>query len=257
MKSTNFREEARKKLSGKWGKAACISLAYMFIFFILGLIQGLFSENIQTLISIALIIIEIPLGLGLIISFIKLYNNEEVKAFGFLSQGFNNFVRSWAITFQIIIKMIVPIILTIVSYIIIAYAAFRTASDAILYSNASSSSVILLFVGLILLIISSIWSFTKSYYYQLAYIIASENPELSAKDIVQKSKDLMNGKRGKLFCLQFSFIGWAILAIFTLCIGYLWLVPYIQFATISFYKFACGNNKEVDSSVENENKIED
>ena len=56
----------------------------------------------------------------------------------------------------------------------------------------------------------------------------------------------MTGKRGKLFCLQFSFIGWAILATLTLGIGFLWLIPYIQFATISFYKSLTsdsGNNQ--------------
>ena len=66
----------------------------------------------------------------------------------------------------------------------------------------------------------------------------------------------MTGKRGKLFCLQLSFIGWAILAVFTLGIGYLWLIPYVQIAIIAFYKFACGDseNKKIDGSVIVENE---
>ena len=258
MNSANFREEARKQLSGKWGKAAIISLAYAFIFIVIGIIEGLFPDDMESILSLVTTIIEVPLSLGLIISFVRLFNGEDVKAFDFLPQGFNNFVKSWAITFQIFIKMIVPIILTLVSYIIIAFALVKTASAAIYYSEPSSSSVILLVVGMILFVISTVWSVTQSYYYQLAYIIVSEDPELSAKDAVQKSKDLMEGKRGKLFGLQFSFIGWAILAVFTLGIGYLWLIPYIQFATIAFYKFACGNAnvKEVNSTVveDTENK---
>ena len=67
-------------------------------------------------------IIEVPLALGLVISLVRLFNGEDVKAFDFLSSGFNNFGKSWAITFQICLKLILPIILEIVSYIIIAFA---------------------------------------------------------------------------------------------------------------------------------------
>ena len=54
----------------------------------------------------------------------------------------------------------------------------------------------------------------------------------------------MTGNRWKLFCLEFSFIGWAILATLTLGIGFLWLIPYIQVAEIAFARFVCGKNEE-------------
>jgi len=108
-------------------------------------------------------------------------------------------------------------------------------------------------IGCIISIVSMVWATTKSYYYQLAYLVAIENPELAPKDAVLKSKELMTGKRGKLFCLQLSFIGWAILAVIPFCIGYLWLLPYIQFATIAFYKFVNGDNSGVEAEVVTEN----
>lgn len=111
-------------------------------------------------------------------------------------------------------------------------------------------------VGAILLVASLIWSITKSYYYQLSYIVSAEKPELSSKEAVKESEKLMAGKRGKLFCLQLSFIGWAILAIFTFGIGYLWLVPYTQFAIIAFYKFANGANNSIETTVVDKSKIE-
>ena len=77
MVSSDFRKEAREKLSGKWGKAACITLAYVFIFAVLGFIEGLFSDTIEALISIFATIIEVPLALGLIISLVKLFNNGQ------------------------------------------------------------------------------------------------------------------------------------------------------------------------------------
>ena len=258
MVSSDFRKEAREKLSGKWGKAACITLAYVFIFAVLGFIEGLFSDTIEALISIFATIIEVPLALGLIISLVKLFNNEDVKAFDFLSSGFNNFGKSWGITWNIALKMIFPILLTIVAYIVLVYGIFSYSSSILSLENSSSGGIWVL-VGFILLIVSLIWNITKSYYYQLSYIVSAEKPELSSKEAVEESEKLMAGKRGKLFCLQLSFIGWAILVIFTLGIGYLWLAPYIQFANIAFYKFVCGNyeNDISNSSIIVENKNEE
>ena len=66
------------------------------------------------------------------------------------------------------------------------------------------------------------------------YILV-ENPELSLNDALKLSRNMMYGHRWELVKLYLSFIGWIILSIFTLGIGYLWLNPYI-FATLAgFY----------------------
>lgn len=253
MVSSEFRLEARKKLEGKWGKAVCMTLAYVAIFFVIGLIEGLFPESMKSIISIIVAIIEIPLGFGLIISLFKLYNSEEVKAFDFISLGFSNFKKSWGISLHIFLKVLVPFILIIVSYVLIAFGMFGMIGSAFYRTSSTGFFGFLAIIGFILLIVSMIWAILKSYYYQLAYIIAADNSELSSKEAVLKSEELMTEKRGKLFCLQFSFIGWAILACFTLGIGYLWLLPYIQFATIAFYKFVKGDNSSVQTEVVKEN----
>ncbi|MBQ2937570.1 MAG: DUF975 family protein [Clostridia bacterium] len=258
MVSSEFRLEARKKLEGKWGKVACFTLAYMLIFFVLGFIQGffegLFPTSMQFIWSLVVAIIELPLSFGFIISLFKLYNGEEVKAFDFLSLGFSNFKKSWGISLQTALKMIVPIILVIVSYVIIIFGMVGATTASIVGTASTAGSFgVLGIIGFILFVVSMIWATTKSYYYQLAYLVAADNPEMSSKDAVLKSEELMTNKRGKLFCLELSFIGWAILACFTLGIGYLWLLPYIQFATIAFYKFATGNSSDVKAEVVTEN----
>lgn len=75
-----------------------------------------------------------------------------------------------------------------------------------------------------------------SYRYAMAPYIMYENPQMSAIDAINESKALMDGNKWRLFCLNFSFIGWAILAVFTLGIGFLWLVPYQEAAFASFYQ---------------------
>lgn len=252
---SEIRAEARRKLEGKWGKAVSLTLAYSFIFFVIGFIEGLFSESAQRVLQLITFVIEVPLVFGLIISLIKLYNNEDVKAFDVFTLGFNNFGKSWSITFKIFLKMLVPVILLIVSYFLITFGLVSTVSASLYSYSAASGFSAILIVGLILLIVSAIWTAVKSYYYQLSYIIAVEKPELSANDVVLRSKELMTGKRGKLFLLQLSFIGWSILSVLTFGIGFLWLIPYINFAVIVFYKSLTDNSSGVKVEIENDSPI--
>ena len=46
---------------------------------------------------------------------------------------------------------------------------------------------------------------------------------------------MMEGRRFDLFYLHLSFIGWWLLSILTLGIGFFWLVPYVQTAQAAFY----------------------
>ena len=52
---------------------------------------------------------------------------------------------------------------------------------------------------------------------------------------MEVSMQMMKGNKWRLFCLQLSFIGWAILCVLTLGIGYLWLNPYMNAAIAAFY----------------------
>lgn len=254
MISKDFRDEARRKLDGKWGKVALITLAYMVVFFVLGFIEGLFAEGslLQSIFSIAVAIIEVPLAFGMVIALFKVYNSEDVKAFDFFSLGFKNFSKSWGITFQMILKLIVPIILIIVAIILISFGSVGSAAALITGSSSSTSGgmLALAFIGFILYIVAFVWAIMKSYYYSLSFIIAADEETLTSKEVVAKSKELMTEKRGKLFCLQFSFIGWAILAAFTFGIGYLWLMPYIQFAMFAFYYFVANKSGVETAQVE-------
>lgn len=249
MVSSDFRKEARLKLTGKWGKAVCIVLAYMLVSFAISFVQGLLPETgiIAFIASVAVSIIEIPLAFGMVFSFFKLFYGEEVKAFGFWTLGFNNFKKSWGITLRTLLKLIVPFVLMVVSYLLIICGSITAISSVLVDSSSAIGSGFLMIIGVILLIVSAIWLTVKSYYYSLAQCVAFDNPDLTATECVEKSKELMTNRRGKLFCLQLSFIGWAILAAFTFGIGFLWLVPYIQMATIAFYDNAAHKN---DAEVE-------
>jgi uncharacterized membrane protein len=82
-----------------------------------------------------------------------------------------------------------------------------------------------------------------SYSYTMATYIMAEHPEISASEALRHSKAIMYGNKWRLFCLSFSFIGWSFLCVFTLCIGYLWLLPYEKAAVTDFYREVSGTYK--------------
>ena len=53
---------------------------------------------------------------------------------------------------------------------------------------------------------------------------------------IEKSMAMMNGHKMKFFLLYLSFIGWAILCLLTLGIGYLFLIPYMNTSVAAFYE---------------------
>jgi len=71
--------------------------------------------------------------------------------------------------------------------------------------------------------------------YSMVYFIALDNPELSASEVINKSKKMMNGHKLDYFILGLSFFGWAIIGVFTFGLLYLWLIPYMEVTYANFY----------------------
>ena len=82
--------------------------------------------------------------------------------------------------------------------------------------------------------------------YAMTEYILAENPDLTPDEAIQASKSMMMGNRWRLFCLQFSFIGWDILATLAFGIGHLWLTPYKQAAYAAFYREVSGTSYIID-----------
>ncbi len=80
-----------------------------------------------------------------------------------------------------------------------------------------------------------------SYRYAMTPFILAENPEMTASDAIRASGILMDGHKWELFCLDFSFIGWAILCAITANLGNLALNPYRGAARANFYRELCRN----------------
>ena len=72
--------------------------------------------------------------------------------------------------------------------------------------------------------------------YAMTDYILAEQPDMTASEALTASKELMYGNRWRLFCLQWSFIGWSILCGFTMGIGNLWLRPYQEASYAAVYR---------------------
>lgn len=97
--------------------------------------------------------------------------------------------------------------------------------------------------GLLVWIYTFLWTLLlvvpgiiKSYSYALTYYILRDHPELQFNGAIERSMDMMKGHKADLFCLQLTFIGWALLCILTAGIGLLWLIPYVNAAQAHFYE---------------------
>lgn len=249
MVASEIRAKARESLTGKWGKAAVMVLCYSIINFVMAFVLNL----IIGIGPIIYIIVTPVLAYGFLASLIKLKRGEEVNYVDFFNLGFSSFGKIWGVIGNILLKLLIPVILLIVFVILLSIGFTGAIITTLSHSMAASSSPAFLtligIVGFIGYIVTVIYLVVKGYLYALSYFVLFDHPEMNGKQIVEKSAELMNQNRWKLFWLILSFIGWAFLCAFTFGIGYLWLFPYIAFATIIFYENRLGNDDSSTTEV--------
>lgn len=241
MTRAELKQQAKDTLRGRWGTAIGMLLVYELLIGAIGMI----ANFIPFVGSIALLVVSIPLSFGFIGQLLKFSRKEQVGVVDFFSIGFNNFGKSWSIVGYTFLKLI--------GYII-AYAVCMVAMAGLVVASVNAESLEMLVIGMIIIgilfFIIYVGLLMKSYLYVLTEYIGNDNPNMSGKEVVEKSGELMKGHRWELFVLELSFIGWAILAILTCGIGLLWLEPYMQITTIKFYEnLAFGENPNNNAEV--------
>lgn len=107
----------------------------------------------------------------------------------------------------------------------------------------------LLLVQILMSVFTSLWSLLfvipgiiKGYAYSQSFYIYKDLSEhtdtqsLSANNYITESKLLMEGNKGRLFYIDLSFLGWELVSVLTLGIGYLFLEPYKNATKAAFYR---------------------
>jgi uncharacterized membrane protein len=110
------------------------------------------------------------------------------------------------------------------------FKGFKRFSDTFIYHFLTS---IIIIMGFILLIVPGIM-FAMSY--SMGYLIMKDDPDLTATEAMKLSKEMMMGNKMDFFMFCLSFIGWVILSIITIGIGFLFLHPYFTASHINYYE---------------------
>ncbi|MBR2310422.1 MAG: DUF975 family protein [Oscillospiraceae bacterium] len=108
----------------------------------------------------------------------------------------------------------------------------------------------------------------KIYSYSMTPYILAEHPEMSVNEAITESRRMMDGNKGRLFCLELSFIGWSLLILLPMflliplvfigaagailwlllgtasaIVGGLFLRPYTEAARAAFYREVSGTEQ--------------
>lgn len=235
MTAKDYRARARQSLNGKWG----LAVATTFVAALLGAINSsqvslnintddieYFSDNAYFSQSVNE----------------SMYGNPEALE-GFMSNLFD----------VLAIVGFVSTIFAIVAFILggatkaglcrfnknLYYGTAPKFNDLFTHYDKLGNTIV---ANLLIGIFTVLWALLfiipgviASYSYRMTFYILDENPEMSARDAITASKKLMKGHKWELFCLDLSFIGWAIVTAFTLGVGVIFLNPYTLAAEYAFY----------------------
>lgn len=76
----------------------------------------------------------------------------------------------------------------------------------------------------------------KGYSWSQAIFIAYDDPSVTAREALRRSRDLMMGHKMDLFVMYLSFIGWSILVAVTGGLAGIFVLPYMTVTYVNFYE---------------------
>lgn len=197
-----YRAQAREALRNQWGDAAITSLIILVIAMVIStpsIITSLKGSDWGGSITTLLSVLVLPLQYAFYISLLDRVRTNETNIV--------NYTITYARQH--------------------AYANMRFLVAGLLIMILSSLlAVVTLGIGAIIL----------SYAYGMVPYLLHDYPELSPREAMKISREMMRGQKWNLFVLDFTFIGWILLSILTLGLGVLFVQPYMLTARAAFYE---------------------
>ncbi|MBE5813443.1 MAG: DUF975 family protein [Clostridiales bacterium] len=242
---------AKEALRGKWA----FSVALVLIIFLLPSVLNI----IPFLGAIAVLVLTPAISYVPQEIFLKVKRNDDVKIGNALSALFSKLGSYWGIVIRTFLKLLPWFLLMLVG----SFLTVSATTSRFMYNDLSSSMIspttatltissIYSLLGSILFIVGYALTFTNSLFYLLAIYVKTDNPSMTCKEAVLKSRELMTGHRIEYFILSLSFIGWALVGAFTFGIGLFYVIPYMYTTFAAFYDELAGiknyteeNNNEV------------
>lgn len=188
--------------------------------------------------------------------FASMYNQAiGAKSFGLgMLNGINSIVfknrvsEGFIIIFAAFLMLLIwifigtPLMVGKARYLIETRAYYDTKIGRIMFPWRVQRAKHVAFVMVVKQVYYYIWcltvvgAFTKYYAYKLVPYILAEDPDISCKDAIKLSEDMMQGNKWKTFLLDISFIGWYVLNIFTFgLLEWAWIIPYREATYAELY----------------------
>ena len=207
--NSEYRAQARAALEGRWTEAVLMFLILIIVAFAfsapLGFVSRVFATRMPWLAEsmsgcslLVSVLIIMPLGYGLTNALLSFLRSNEEGTSG-LSEMWQFFRRDYSRS--------VPALLLVMVF-------------------STLLGIVTLGIGAIVL----------SYAYSMVPYLLRDYPELSAREALRTSSQMMKGHKWDLFVLDLSFIGWILLGIMTAGIGLLWIAPYMDTTHAAFYE---------------------
>lgn len=232
---SQLKENARERLLGNYGS---IILAFLLTEIIAMILNAPFQQMMEE----GTIVMNVPrmlmAGLGMIIvSLVTViistgYNYMHLK----LARGQRPRVSDLFYAFKnrpdryigyAIFLTFISLLCILPGAICLGFAA-AAGTDSIRNLTMLITGIVLLCIGCIILIILMFaWAFS--------IFLLLDDPSLSVMAAFKESSRLMKGNKLRLFALELSFLGWAILGLLSFMIGFLWISPYLNQTIIQFY----------------------
>ena len=224
--------QALASLSGKWAMAVGVTLLYQIV---MGGIQGLVPDFDKPIVVLLVALVSLlvvltiagPMITGWNRLFLKIARRENADV-GLLFSGFKIFRKAfWTYALY-------GLYLSLWSLLVAIPGFFAALAVPLIHKNPTLG--LLLVPLLVLLVVAALVPLVRaSLAYSQTFFLLADHPEWSASELIDRSRQMMDGFKWKKFCLGWRFFGWTLLAILTCGIGMLWLTPYMAAASAHFY----------------------
>lgn len=225
MNRKELKELSKSQLKGNWKVPVLAMLAYSIVMYLVSYLNDSESSLVSLIGLILVLVIESWFFVAYPRLSLNLRENESVD-FSDLSVSNKTFFKSLGFS------VLVGIILIIV-YMILMVTFVGGFTISVLNANDLFEAIApMVIAGIILWLISIVIQLAIS----MVPFILADKEEVGVFKSISLSIKMMKGHKWRLFIIWLSFIGWAILSILTLGIGFLWLSPYFTLTMANFYK---------------------
>ena len=192
-----YRAQAREALQNRWGEAAIVSLIIL-VTAILISVPSFMAEWAGSLTTVLSVLV-LPLQYTFYISLLERTRGNEEELTRFTLQYALN--KAYANTRFLVAGLLIMIISMV-------------------------AAIFTLGIGAIIV----------KYMYVMVPYLLHDYPELTPREAMKLSREMMSGQKWELFVLDLTFIGWILLSILTAGLGTIFVEPYMSTARAAFYE---------------------